>query len=349
MLKKIVKSLLIIGILLLIAIWWLFLRSITGFSEQSRFIYIPTGTNTKAAVLQALQKDAVINNITGIEILAAATGYYHNIKPGKYKIEKGSNALTVFKMLKNGRQAPVKLVIGKIRLREEWAQKMSRLIEEDSITIIQFLNSNDSLKALGVDTATWPTLLIQNTYNIYWTQQFTTIMQRLKKEQAKWWAQKERLRKAAALGFTPQEIYIIASIVEEETNINSDKPLVASVYMNRLKKGMPLQADPTVRFARKDFESNRVYYNHLKVVSPYNTYLNKGLPPGPICVPSVATLDAVLEAPATDYLYFVAKPDFSGKSVFNISYAEHSKAAKIYQDSLKAWLKRKAEKAALEQ
>jgi len=346
MLKKIVKPMLIIGALLLLLLWWLFGSSVTGFSDKAKFVYIATGTNSKEAVLQALQKDGIISSTTGFDVLAKATGYYDNIKPGKYRIEKGSNALSIFRMLKAGRQAEVKLVLGKIRLREDWAQKMSQLIETDSASIMRFLSSNDSLKALGVDTASWATLLIQNTYNIYWTQDFTTVMQRLKKEQAKWWAQKDRKEKAAALGFSPAEVYTIASIVEEETNMRSDKPLVASVYMNRLKKGMPLQADPTIRFARKDFETNRVYYNHLKVASPYNTYQNKGLPPGPICVPSVATLDAVLQAPATDYIYFVAKPDFSGHSVFNSSYAEHSKAAKIYQDSLTAYLNRKAAKAA---
>ncbi|MCA0381677.1 MAG: endolytic transglycosylase MltG [Bacteroidetes bacterium] len=346
MLKKIMKVLFALGLLLLLAAWWLFFKSITGFDKSFEYVYIPTGTNSQAQLLKALQQNGSISSTSGFHLLATATGYYNNIKPGKYRIEKGSNAFSIFRMLKAGRQTEVKLVIGKIRLAEEWAQKMGQLIETDSASIMRFLRSKDSLKTLGVDTSTWPTLLIQNTYNIYWTQDFGTVMKRLKKEQAKWWAQKERMQKAATLGYTAEQVYTIASIVEEETNMTEDKPLVASVYINRLRKGMPLQADPTVRFARKDFASNRVFYNHLKTPSPYNTYLNKGLPPGPICVPSVATLDAVLKAPATDYIYFVAKPDFSGYSVFNSSYTEHSKAAKLYQDSLTAYLARKAAKAA---
>nr|MCU0395674.1 endolytic transglycosylase MltG [Chitinophagaceae bacterium] len=169
-----------------------------------------------------------------------------------------------------------------------------------------------------------------------------TVLRKLKAESDKWWSRQERRNKAEAKGFSPEQIYAIASIVEEETNRAKDKPLVASVYINRLRRGMPLQADPTVRFARKDFESNRVTYEHLRTPSPYNTYLNKGLPPGPICIPSLSTIDSVLNAPNTEYLYFVAKPDFSGYSVFTTNFRDHSVAAKAYQESLNAWLQRKA-------
>ncbi len=231
-----------------------------------------------------------------------------------------------------------------MRSPEEMAQKMARYFENDSATVMHFLENKDSLAALGVNADTWMTLLIQNTYNYYWTTTAGNVFRKLKRENEKWWSSNGRLDKAKQLGFTPNEIYVIASIVEEETNMTADKPLVASVYMNRLKIGMPLQADPTVRFGLKDFESNRVTYAHLRSPTPYNTYLNKGLPPGPICTPSISTIDAVLVAPATSYLYFVAKPDFSGYSTFTSNYADHSKAAKIYQDSLGAWLKRKAAK-----
>jgi UPF0755 protein len=231
-----------------------------------------------------------------------------------------------------------------MRSQEELSQKMARYFENDSATIISFLQNKDSLAALGVNGDNWMTLLIQNTYNFYWTTEAGTVFRKLKVEKEKWWSKNDRKSAAQKLGFTPDEIYTIASIVEEETNMNADKPIVASVYMNRLKIGMPLQADPTVRFAIKDFATNRVTYSQLRSPSPYNTYLNKGLPPGPICTPSISTIDAVLQAPSTSYLYFVAKPDFSGYSTFSSNYTEHSKAAKVYQDSLGAWLKRKAAK-----
>ena len=143
------------------------------------------------------------------------------------------------------------------------------------------------------------------------------------------------------MGFKPREIYAIASIVEEETNMLADKGKIASVYINRFHKGMNLGADPTVKFALKDFTLKRILFQHLTVSSPYNTYKNKGLPPGPICTPSIETLDAVLNAPTTDYLYFVAKPDFSGYSNFSSNFSEHSKYAKQYQQALNEYLLRK--------
>jgi UPF0755 protein len=167
-------------------------------------------------------------------------------------------------------------------------------------------------------------------------------MERLYEEQQKWWNRGGRLQKAEARGLSANQVYILSSIVEEETNIPADKPLVASVYLNRLQKRMPLQADPTIRFALKDFAMNRVMYTHLAVSSPYNTYRNAGLPPGPICTPSPATIDSVLAAPTTNYLFFVANADLRGGSTFTTNLADHNKAARLYQDSLEAWLERKA-------
>ena len=149
----------------------------------------------------------------------------------------------------------------------------------------------------------------------------------------------ERKQKAAAHNLTPTQAYILASIIEEETNDVADKPVMASVYMNRLAKGIRLGADPTVKFALKNFELKRIYEKHTQVVSPYNTYQNFGLPPGPICTPSIETLDAVLNAPQTDYLYFVANSDFSGKHIVTSSYPEHLKYAKLYQEALNEWMK----------
>jgi UPF0755 protein len=343
MAKSIVRILLALLLLMAALAWYFFFSDTTGFSEKSKYFYIRTNQNDRATILQNLEKEGIVKNIKAFDLLAKQRGYYQKAKPGKYKIEKGSSVVGVLKKL-SGLQEEVKLVIGKMRSREELAQKMARYFETDSTQIMQFLQNKDSLAALGVEADTWMTLFIQNTYNFYWTTEPGTVFRKLQAEKEKWWNKNDRLQAAKNLGFTPDEIFTIASIVEEETNMLDDKPIVASVYMNRLKMGMPLQADPTVRFGLKDFESNRVTYAQLRSPSPYNTYLNKGLPPGPICTPSINTIDAVLKAPATTYLYFVAKPDFSGYSIFNSNYSDHSKAAKEYQDSLGAWLKRKAAK-----
>ena len=168
-----------------------------------------------------------------------------------------------------------------------------------------------------------------------WVLGFTKkILSRLKDEQQKFWNKNDRAQKAASLNLTQNQVYTLASIVEEETNKNDEKGNVASVYMNRLNKGMPLAADPTIKFALKDFALKRIYYGQLAMPSPYNTYRNKGLPPGPICTPSALTLDAVLNAPRTDYLFFVARSDFSGYHQFTSNFAEHDKYAKLYQQAL---------------
>jgi UPF0755 protein len=166
-------------------------------------------------------------------------------------------------------------------------------------------------------------------------------LKRLQTEQQNFWEKNNRLQKAESLGFTPKQVYTIASIVEEETNKHNEKGNIASVYINRFHKGMPLGADPTVKFALKDFGLKRIYHKHLQVESPFNTYRNQGLPPGPICTPSPKTIDAVLNAPKTDYIFFVAKSDFSGYHTFATNYADHLRYAKEYQKALDEYLLKK--------
>lgn len=343
MIKKLLKIILLLSLLLLAVAWYMFFTGTTSFSDSTKSFFIHTNQTDRASILHDLKANGIVKNTTAFDWLAKLSGFYKEAKPGRYKIEKGSSVYTILKKI-SGQQDEVKLVVGKMRSRAELSQKMARYFETDSAKTNQYLLNNDSLAALGVNEHNWMTLFIQNTYNFYWNTRPGTVLRKLKQEKEKWWSKNDRLAKAAKLGYTADEIYTIASIVEEETNMNTDKPTVASVYMNRLKIGMPLQADPTVRYGLGDFESNRVTFAQLKTPSAYNTYLNKGLPPGPICIPSINTIDAVLQAPATDYLYFVAKPDFSGYSTFTNNYADHMKAAKLYQDSLEAWLKRKAEK-----
>jgi UPF0755 protein len=184
-------------------------------------------------------------------------------------------------------------------------------------------------------------LIIPNTYSLYWNTTPSKILDKLAGEKEKFWTP-ERLAKARAQHLTPLQVYTMASIVEEETNKDDDKGKIASVYINRLANGMKLQADPTVKFALKDFGLKRILFKHLSYDSPFNTYQNGGLPPGPICTPSVTTIDAVLNAPQTNYIYFVAKPDFSGYSNFASTYSEHMIFAKAYQQALDSLVRVKA-------
>ncbi|MDQ6812406.1 MAG: endolytic transglycosylase MltG, partial [Bacteroidota bacterium] len=184
------------------------------------------------------------------------------------------------------------------------------------------------------------------TYTMYWNTSPGKIFRRLKSEKENFWQKNDRLAKAQKLGFTPEQVYTIASIVEEETNQQDEKGNVASVYINRYESGMALGADPTIKFALNDFSLKRIYEKHLQVISPYNTYKNRGLPPGPICTPSSKTIDAVLNAPKTDYMYFVAKADFSGHHTFSSNYTEHLQHAREYQKALDEMILRKQQNAA---
>jgi UPF0755 protein len=199
--------------------------------------------------------------------------------------------------------------------------------------MIRFMTSPDSLKEFGLDSNTVMTAVFPNTYTYRWNSTPSTIFSKLYTEYKKIWTP-DRKQLAQQHGLTPATSYILASIIEEETNIKEDKGYMASVYMNRMNKGIRLGADPTVKFALKDFSLKRIYEKHTAVESPYNTYRNLGLPPGPICTPSLETIDEVLHSPSTNYLFFVAKSDLSERHVFTETYADHLKYAKEYHKAL---------------
>jgi UPF0755 protein len=258
-------------------------------------------------------------------------------KPGRYKFKAGTSIFKVVRMLRNGDQDLVKLVINKERTKELFAGRMGAGkrydVQFDSLAMITYLNSNDSLKKFGVDTNTVMALLIPDTYSHKWNSTPDKLMQQLHAAYKKFWTA-ERNQKAAALKLTPLQVITMASIVEEETNKKDDKFKIASTYLNRISTGMKLQADPTVKYATKDFSLKRILKTHLAINSPYNTYMYAGLPPGPICTPTAETIEAVLNAPKTDYLYFVASHQFDGSSVFTSNYNDHLKFAKLYQNEL---------------
>ncbi|MEO6327497.1 MAG: endolytic transglycosylase MltG, partial [Ginsengibacter sp.] len=310
--------------------WQLFGPTIS--TPQGGFFYVKTGS-TYQNVKDDLVKQGIVSHIKIFHRVATYLNYARLVKPGKYKITKGTSLVSLIRMLRAGRQTPVNLVITKLRTKEDFAKKIATSFESQLDTVLEFVNNNDSLSKYGVDSNTILTAIIPNTYTFTWNSNVQKIFDRLYTAQQKFW-DPQRQTAAAALGLDKKQVYILASVVEEETNKTEDKGRIASVYLNRIRNGMRMGADPTVKFALKNFGLKRIYFKHLSFPSPYNTYLNSGLPPGPICTPSIKTIDAVLNEPSTDYLYFVAKPDFSGYSNFAVGYEEHKRNAKAYQRAL---------------
>lgn len=301
-------------------------------SPQNDFFYVKTGA-TFNDVETSLLEEKVISGNFFFEKIATQLKYDKNIKPGKYEIKNNSSILSLIRKLKSGAQSPVKLVINKLRTKEDLASKIGKNFECDSTEVINFITNNDSLRPYKLDTNSVMTTVIPNTYLLQWNGSFKKLFARLKSEQETFWTA-ERKEKAAAKKLTTAQVYTMASIVEEETNKPEDKLLIASVYRNRIASGQKLEADPTVKYAMRAFGLKRILRGHLQYESPYNTYRNTGLPPGPICTPSTKTIDAVLDSPETNYIFFVAKPDFKGYSNFATTYAEHLLFAKAYQKAL---------------
>jgi UPF0755 protein len=329
------KKLLIVLLVLLIiggaVAGWIFLGPATGFSSSEKALYIRTNAATKKAVMDSLVKNKIITNETAFEFLANRLNYWKNIKPGKYVINSGSNVLTIVRMLRNGRQTPVKFTINKIRTKEDLAKMVGRKFECDSAAMLNFLNSEDSLKKFKTLPELAVTNILPDTYTYFWNSYPSKIYQKFYDASKKFWTD-ERKQKAQALGLSPAQVYILASIIEEETTNNKEKDTIASVYLNRLNSPAKLlQADPTLKFAVKDFALKRIAGEILKAESPYNTYKYPGLPPGPICTPSAKTIDAVLNPAKTNYMFFVANSKLNGH-LFSATFEEHKLKAAQYRD-----------------
>lgn len=322
---------LILILVIAFAAWRLF-GSATGFSGEKYDLYIRTGMSYEQ-VLALLEKDTVVKSPAAFSWIAGRLDYQQNVKAGKYEIKKDMSLLGILRMLKNGRQIPVHFTIAKVRTHEGLASMIGRKFECDSATVQAFIANKDSLAPLGVDSNTFLTIIFPNTYTYFWNTTPSAIFKKMYASSRAWWTPQRR-QQAESEGLTPTTAYILASIVEEETNATGDKGKIASVYLNRMAKGMKLGADPTIKFAMRNFELKRIYTKYTLTPSPYNTYLYKGLPPGPICTPLEQTLTAVLEAPKTDYLFFVAKPDLQGYSNFAATYKEHLQYRKQYQEAL---------------
>ncbi len=328
--KKIVLGLLAFFIIAgAFTAWKLLGASVTP--PQQKYLYIPTHA-TYQQVTDSLQHNKIINTNWWFDKVAGLLKYT-DIKPGRYEIKKGTSLMQLVRLLKNGQQSPVNFVITKIRTKEVLASRIGKAFECDSTAMLHYLNNADSLRAFGLDTTTVMAAALPLTYTLKWNSNPATIFKQFYIAYQNFWTA-ERKAKADSLRLSPVEVVTVASIIDEETNAKTDRPNIASTYLNRIRIGMPLQADPTVKFALRNFGLRRILHEHLKVVSPYNTYINKGLPPGPICTPMLETVEAVLNAPKTDYLYFVASSAFDGTHIFTTNYADHLKYARIYQSEL---------------
>lgn len=298
----------------------------------NRFVYIDNNDNIDS-VYAKLKPAVSRHTMVGFKTLVRHSSYSDNIRTGRYEIKKGEGAFTVFRKLKNGLQSSISLIIPSVRTADKLAGAIARKMMIDSTAMYKTLTDSAQCAKYGYKPETILCMFIPNTYDIYWNTPIDKFMDKMNKESKRFW-NFERTQKAKAMSLTKEEVMTMASIVDEETANNAEKPMIAGMYYNRLKAEMPLQADPTIKFALNDFSIRRIYHNMLSVKSPYNTYKNTGLPPGPIRIPSVAGIDAVLNHVHHNYLYMCAKEDFSGTHNFASTYEEHLENAQKYSKAL---------------
>lgn len=326
-------------LIIIVGVMYYYLFSSLSAQTTTHYIYIDRDDNidsvfTKLAVVSHPQP------LNMLKMLVRHSDYAKNVRSGRYAIRPGEGALKTFRHLKNGMQTSCNVTIASVRTTERLAAELSKKLMLDSTEIISALKNEQIAAQYGLDTATVICLFIPNTYDIYWNTSVENLLKRMKKEYDAFWND-DRKSKAKRMGLTQTEVMTLASIIDEETANNAEKPMIAGMYYNRLMlktaeypNGMPLQADPTIKFAWKRFDIKRIYNKLLYIDSPYNTYRNSGLPPGPIRIPSVEAIDAVLNYVHHDYLYMCAKEDFSGTHNFARTYDEHIENALSYTKAL---------------
>ncbi len=299
---------------------------------ETESIYVPTGAGY-GQLTKILYSKGLIIHRKNFEWWARKKKLPELVKPGRYILVNGMTNNQLVNMLRAGNQVPVNVTFNNVRDIYQLAGKVGRQIEADSADIVRFLLDSSNLAQAGVDTVPVSTLFIPNTYRFYWNTTAKEFVSRMIREYRRFW-NKSRLEKAQAAGLSPTQVMILASIVDKETNKNDEKPKIASVYINRLHKGWRLQADPTVIYAIGNPNIHRVLNVQKEIDSPYNTYRHRGLPPGPICIPSISSIDAVLNYDKTHYLYFCARSDLSGYHAFAETNRQHQKNANKYQEAL---------------
>lgn len=318
-------------VVVLCVVYWLFFAAI---STADKTVYVKVDIDdTVDSVYSKVKAISHTVPYAGFKLTAKVLGYADKVRTGRYKVSTGIGAFRLVRHLKNKQQEPVRLTIPVVRTADRLAAELSRQLMPDSVAWVKALQNDGLCKSLGYDTTTIMCVFIPNTYEVYWDVTPEKFLKKMKKESDAFWTASRR-QKAADAGLTPNEVIVVASIVEQETANNAEKPMIAGMYLNRYHKGMKLQADPTVKFATRQFQLRRISGNILFTDSPYNTYKYAGLPPGPICIPSMASIEAVLNYVRHDYLYMCAKEDFSGTHNFARTYAEHQQNAQKYADAL---------------
>ena len=339
-------SLGLVSLLAIFLIWHnIFAVNVHTLEGKETRIYINKDENITNLVTQ-LEADSIVLKPKAFLLVSRAMGIKSTtiLPAGCYAVNPNMNYLQLIQRIKRGEQVPVRLTINYMRLPEQFASKVSKQLMIDSVEIMNFITDEVKMAELGYEPKHLFSLVIRNTYEVWWTISVEKLMQRLKKENDAFWNANSRREKAERIGLTIPEVITLASIVEEETNYQPEKSRIAGLYLNRLHKGIRLQSDPTVKYALKNFTLNRILFEHLKVDDPYNTYKYAGLPPGPIRLPSVATIDAVLNAEKHNYIYMCAHPDFNGTHNFAVTLAEHNSNAAKYHAALHKWLAEKKKK-----
>lgn len=299
--------------------------------QKTEYIYIDKNKSYEDVVSQL--KKIGLPSEKFFRLLADRMNLPTTLKTGRYAVKDGATMPEIIRTLRSGNQTPVQITFNNMRTRENLAGRISQQLMMDSTELLNALYDEVMVTQLGFNEFTIPSMFIPNTYEVYWDTSVKNLLERMKKEYNRFWTD-ARKAKAEQIGLSPEQVSILASIVEEEATYADEYPIVAGLYLNRLKKGMRLEADPTVKFAVGDFSLRRILFRHLEVESPYNTYKNTGLPPGPIRVPSVSAIDGTLSPQQHNYLFMCAKDDLSGRHNFATTHAEHSRNATAYQRAL---------------
>ncbi|MDR1225976.1 MAG: endolytic transglycosylase MltG [Prevotellaceae bacterium] len=301
--------------------------------EQGGYIYIPTGS-TKDDVIRHLASSGYIENMNTLRRAMNRLEYGRKVYPGRFKLVQGMSNKKVVRMLASNMQYPVDFMVPSVRTRERLAGTLAKQVEPDSMSIILAMTDETMARKYGFNTDSFFSMFVPNKYQVYWNISLNGLFDRMNKEWENFWRNNGRDKKLKRSKLSREQVVVLASIVCEETTKYDEMPTVAGVYINRLNKGIRLQADPTVRYAMGDFSVHRILASQTKVPHNYNTYRIKGLPPGPICTPDTRAIDAVLNYEQHDYLYFCARSDFSGYHAFAKTYEQHIRNAQEYQRTL---------------
>lgn len=304
----------------------------TKTGENGFYLCIPTNSNFNT-VIDSLKANKILKSEWAFKWLAKQKNYPNNIKPGRYHIKNAMSNNILINMLRSGDQEPVDVMFNSVRTRQQLAAKISEQLECDSASLMKAMADPSITGSLGFTPDNIMSIFIPNTYEVYWNYSAEEFLRRMYDEFNKFWST-DKLHRAKETGLKPDEIMTLASIVEQETTKDDEKARIAGVYINRLKKGIPLEADPTLIFAIGDFSIKRVLNTDKQVESPYNTYKYLGLPPGPICLPTITTIIATLNYENHQYVFFCAKDDLSGYHSFARSLEQHNENAHLYQEAL---------------